>query len=353
MSTSMFFGISAGRHSISISRSNCSRIPPSVFTPNASPLSTTGTVTVSRLSMAMRCRSTWSRFPLIGSNCQSTIIAFTRSLSIARSKIVLCPLSDFRMRSTCRGSTATESAPLPAPYKTAGIFPPTRTRRAAFLVPGSRFCASRMLISVAVAIIPFPSFSTRVVAGLCPATRKIPSQNSPIENLNKKSADRSLFVNRLNRPPNQPRDRKHLDLRDLLCRLSQRNGVSHHHLRDRRVHQILHRRPRKHRMRAARIHRTRPIFNQSLRHLHQRSRRVNQVVNDQTSAPADVADHVHHFRHVHLDAPFIHDGQCRIHLLREEPRPFHAARIRRNHRKIRQVQFPEVIHQHRRSKQMV
>ena len=158
MSTSRFFGMSDGRHSISISRNNCSRMPPSVFTPSASPLSTTGTVTVSLLSMAMRCKSTWSRVPLIGSNCQSTIMAFTRSLSSARSKIVLCPLSDLRIRRTCRGSTATEAASLPAPYSTAGIFPPTRTRRAAFLVPGSRFCASRMLMSVAVAIIPFPSF---------------------------------------------------------------------------------------------------------------------------------------------------------------------------------------------------
>jgi hypothetical protein len=31
------------------------------------------------------------------------------------------------------------------------------------LVPGSRFCASSMLISVAVAIIPFPSFAKIVV----------------------------------------------------------------------------------------------------------------------------------------------------------------------------------------------
>jgi hypothetical protein len=52
---------------------------------------------------------------------------------------------------------------LPAPYTTAGIFPPTRTRRAAFFVPGSRFSASSMLMSVAVAIIPFPSFSKIVV----------------------------------------------------------------------------------------------------------------------------------------------------------------------------------------------
>src|ERR1039458_9221423 len=59
----------------------------------------------------------------------------------------------------------------------------------------------------------------------------------------KKSADRSFFVNGLNCPSNQARDRKHLDLRDLLCRFGQRNGVGHDHLGDRRVHKIFHRRP--------------------------------------------------------------------------------------------------------------
>jgi len=39
--------------------------------------------------------------------------------------------------------------------------------------------------------------------------------------------------------------------------------------------------------------------------------------------------------------------------LAKKPRPFHAARIRRYHGQIRQRQLAEVIHQHRRSKQMV
>jgi hypothetical protein len=41
-SASMWLGISAGKHSISTSRSICSRMPPSCFTPAASPLSTIG-----------------------------------------------------------------------------------------------------------------------------------------------------------------------------------------------------------------------------------------------------------------------------------------------------------------------
>ena len=106
-------------------------------------------------------------------------------------------------------------------------------------------------------------------------------------------------------------------------------------------------------MRATRINRARAILDQRLRHLHQRSRRIDQVVNDQASRPVDVADHVHHFRHVHLDAPLIDDGQRRVHLLRKEARPFHAARVRRNHRQVRQIQLPEIIHQHRRREQVV
>src|SRR5271157_5841960 len=61
--------------------------------------------------------------------------------------------------------------------------------------------------------------------------------------LNKKSAHRSFFVNGLNCPSNQPRDRKHLDLRDLPGRFAQRDSVGHDHLGDRRVHKIFHRRP--------------------------------------------------------------------------------------------------------------
>src|SRR5579872_6615507 len=114
-STSMWLGMSAGRHSISTSRSICSRMPPSCFTPAASPVSSIGTLTRSTLSSAMRFRSMCSKRPLIGSYCQSTIMALVFSPSRDRSKIVLCPVSEFSMRVTTRGSTVIGSEPLPAP----------------------------------------------------------------------------------------------------------------------------------------------------------------------------------------------------------------------------------------------
>ena len=59
------------------------------------------------------------------------------------------------------GSTAIADVFDPAPYTTPGTLPAARTRRAAFLLPGSRSCASRTFTSAAVAIIPFrPSIET-------------------------------------------------------------------------------------------------------------------------------------------------------------------------------------------------
>ena len=75
----MWPGMSAGKHSISTSRSICSRMPPCTFTPGASPFSMIGTLTRSTLSMAMRFRSTCSSAPLMGSYCQSTIITLAAS----------------------------------------------------------------------------------------------------------------------------------------------------------------------------------------------------------------------------------------------------------------------------------
>ena len=73
-------------------------------------------MTVSFLSMAMRFRSMCSSLPLIGSYCQSTIMALVADRRRgARSKIVLCPVSEFRMRVTWRGSTAIDSESFPAP----------------------------------------------------------------------------------------------------------------------------------------------------------------------------------------------------------------------------------------------
>ena len=81
-------------------------------------------------------------------------------------------------------------------------------------------------------------------------------------------------------------------------------------------------------MRRTGVHRSRAVLHQSVRSLYQRPRGVNQIVNDQAGAAVDVADHVHHFGNVNLDAALVDDGQGRIHFLGEKPRPFHATSIR-------------------------
>jgi len=66
---------------------------------------------------------TWSSLPFTGSYCQSTIMALVCSPPFrARSKIVLCPVSEPRIRETCRGSTLTGSASFPGPVEDSGIF---------------------------------------------------------------------------------------------------------------------------------------------------------------------------------------------------------------------------------------
>ena len=69
--------------------------------------------------------------------------------------------------------------------------------------------------------------------------------------------------------------------------------------------------------------------------------------------PFHVADHVHHFGHVHVGAALVHNGQRRAHLLRKKSRALHAARIGRNHDQVGQVQLAEVAHQHRAGKDVI
>src|SRR5580704_5300003 len=100
-------------------------------------------------------------------------------------------------------------------------------------------------------------------------------------------------------------------------------------------------------MRSCRIDLDCSRIEQSLRRLDQRACSVDDVVDDQARSSLHIADHVHHLSHVQIRAPLVHDGQRSLHLGREKPRPFHSARVRRNHRKIGQVQLPEVAHHHR------
>src|SRR5579863_3049393 len=328
-SASMELGISSGRHSTSTSRVTCSRIPPCCLTPAASPLSTMGTRTCSFWSMAMRFRSTCSSEPLMGSCCQSTIMARVRSPSSASSKMVLWPVADCRMRAICLGSSATATGSFLAPYTTPGTRPPRRTRRASFLPLLCRGLASNTLLSfVAVAI------------NLSPA-------------LHEQFADRCFLVNGLDGARDKPGDGAHLALGLAARRLAQMDGVGHDNLLDIGLGQILHGRPGKHGMGGAGEDPAGAVFLQGARSLDQGAGGVNQVVNQQAGAAVDVADNVHDLGDVHFHPPFIHDGEGRIHLFGEEPGPLHAARVRGNHGQRRQRQFFEVVHQHRRSEQVV
>src|SRR6202012_3306101 len=77
--------------------------------------------------------------------------------------------------------------------------------------------------------------------------------------------------------------------------------------------------------------------NQRVSGFHERAGRVDDVVDNQRGAAANVADQVHHFADIDVDAAFIDDGQWSVHLLGEETRALHAARIGRNHGDVVQL----------------
>ena len=96
-------------------------------------------------------------------------------------------------------------------------------------------------------------------------------------------------------------------------------------------------------MRAGCVNLRRAFADQSFGGFHQRAGGVDDVVDDQRAAAADVADQVHDFADVDVDAALIHDGQRRVEFFGKEARAFHAARIRRNDRQIRQLSHGESV----------
>jgi len=151
------------------------------------------------------------------------------------------------MRKTCadrppvRPTLCPRHTPLPESSRDA--HPPRRVLRA-----GSRFSASSMLMSVAVAIIPFPSFSKIVVVVIDGGWQNLPrasESRTTIDQrlfLNKKPAHRCLFVNRLDRPSNQPAIESTLIFET--CRAASLSGMcSDHHLGNRGVQKIFHAAP--------------------------------------------------------------------------------------------------------------
>src|SRR5579862_3717056 len=286
----MWLGISAGKHSTSTSRSICSIMPPSCFTPAASPTRKIGTLTVSTLSRAIRFRSMCSSRPLIGSYCQSTIMALVFSPSMVRSKIVLWPVSEFRIRVTTRGSTLIESESFPAPYTTAGIFPSRRTRLASFLVPACLGCASSTFVSNAVAInvnsylksivilrrqvlVAEGSGRAARIATFCAAKK---SRVWRASLLHKQLTDRCFLVIGLNRPANQSRNREDRNLSSLfrsrcVSRRAERDRVRDHYFFNHRGPDVLDRRARQYCVGRASVDIRGAVLLQSQRRLHQRA----------------------------------------------------------------------------------
>ena len=87
-------------------------------------------------------------------------------------------------------------------------------------------------------------------------------------------------------------------------------------------------------MGAARVNFRRAFLQQGLGCFHERARGVDNVVDDQRGAAADVSDQVHHFADVNIHAALVHDGQRRIEFFGKGPRAFDASRIGRNDRQV-------------------
>src|SRR5437867_481133 len=179
-------------------------------------------MTFSFLPRSIRCKSVCNRSPRKGSSCQSTSMAASRApLEIATWKMVLCPAAECRIWLICLVLTLTGTASLPPPYKTAGISPRRRKRRASFLPRASRGLASTVISLVISA------------------------------SLQKHSADRCLLVNGLDSPRQQRCNAKLADAVTLPGLGLQRDGVADDELLQPGLTDPLHRRTGKHRMRAA------------------------------------------------------------------------------------------------------
>ena len=135
------------------------------------------------------------------------------------------------------------------------------------------------------------------------------------------------FADPQHRLGEQPRHREHADLLARLRVGAQRDGVGHHQLVERRLLDPLHRRAREHRVRAVRHHARRALLLQRLRRLAQRVRGVDHVVHDHAGAALDVADDVHHLRHVRPRPALVDDREVATRAASRAPAP--APRRRR------------------------
>ena len=189
--------------------------------------------------------------------------------------------------------------------------PPWRARRglaglrrwAYFVLPRSRGVQLSTTIFCVSAIRSFPSCSAVGGSKDPPAQRRseslakpstAPDSSARIETgapvLNKQLADRGLLVNRANAARQQVGDAEDLDLAHLGGGFRDRHGVGGHHFLDLRRGNALNRRTREHRVSTGRIDLRRAFANQCFRGFHQRARGIDDVVDDQGAAPADISN---------------------------------------------------------------
>ena len=77
---------------------------------------------------------------------------------------------------------------------------------------------------------------------------------------------------------------------------------------------------------------------------YQRPSSINHIVHDQSNASFHLPDHIHHFNCICVLATLVDDGQRHLKLLGECPRPLHTAGIGGNHRQIRELHLPKMLH---------
>src|ERR1700693_1002835 len=88
------------------------------------------------------------------------------------------------------------------------------------------------------------------------------------------------------------------------------------------------------------------LANQGIGGFDQRAGGIDDVVNDESAAAAHIADQVHHFGYVEIDATFIDDGQWRVEFLSEGTGAFHTTCVWRYDSQVGQLHVAEIIHQH-------
>src|SRR6516225_10603775 len=138
-------------------------------------------------------------------------------------------------------------------------------------------------------------------------------------------------MNGANAAGEQVRDTQNLDLFQTARGFRERHGIGGNNFGDFRVFEALNSGPRKDSVSAGGINLNGTFANQGVSGFHESARGVDNVVHDESGAALDVADKVHDFGDVEIDAALIDDGERRIEFFGEGAGALHAAGIGRNH----------------------